>query len=526
MRQEKCRGSITVFAALAIMLVAQLLFTLIEGARYIELEKVIQMNTESVLESVFADYCSPLWEEYRLLGLVADNKDGELSFNNRSAQMCMLTKKNLGQTKMGADTFGSGENFLRADVTDIDVDSYLLMTDGNGTVFEECVSAYMKENLTYELAKGIYNNYESIKELQNRYGGGGDQISGALEALKEAHQEREDSGESQPGKNESGKTINRKTVPAKRKVKGRASPSKEDDPLTIVTEAQKKGILNLVLSEDSPLSGTAFTQEECVSKRVLARGNGLIEMEEDWYDKTLFTQYVYNYMSSYTVPMQGHALQYEMEYLIGGKDNDADNLRATVDRLLAVREGLNMASLMSMPDKLAEAETLAIALAGVTANPVVIEAVKYGILAAWAYVESVLDVRALLDGDQIALIKSNAIWTSTIDNFSTILSGWSKAKSCETGGLSYKQYGMALLLFVNDSTLVMRAMDVEEATIRAVEGYSAFRMDHVVCEMSIQAAYEYRSVFMLFVSMVKDATDTNRVIDSARYRYFKGKEGV
>lgn len=47
----------------------------------------------------------------------------------------------------------------------------------------------MKENLAYELAKGIYNNYESIKESQDQYGDGSDKISGALDALEEAKSE-------------------------------------------------------------------------------------------------------------------------------------------------------------------------------------------------------------------------------------------------------------------------------------------------------------------------------------------------
>ena len=55
------KASITVFAALSLMLVAQLLFTLLEAARHYELQKVLYMNTDTVLESVFADYCSPLW---------------------------------------------------------------------------------------------------------------------------------------------------------------------------------------------------------------------------------------------------------------------------------------------------------------------------------------------------------------------------------------------------------------------------------------------------------------------------------
>ena len=534
MKQRRYRGSITVFAALSIMLVAQLLFTLIEGARWLELHKASQMNTESVLESVFADYCSPLWEEYHILGMTTDNMNGELSFNNRAAQMRKLSLANLGGLRE-KDLLSEGTNLLRANVNDVDICSYLLMTDGRGTVFEQAVSAYMKENLAYELAKGIYNNYESIKESQDQYGDGSDKISGALDALEEAKSEGTKSSEQSVQRRNfkgAGQRVRVQAATSEQTKKvyqedsSGSKKSQEDNPLTTVTEAQKKGILGMVLPERAHLSGAVIQSGMCVSKRTLAQGNAAIPKEEDWYDKTLFTQYICNYMSSYTESLSNHALQYEMEYLVGGKDNDVDNLRVTVDRLLLIREGLNMASIVSMPDKLAEAEALAIAMAGASVNPAIIEAVKYGILAAWAYVESVLDIRALLDGDKISLIKSEATWTSTIDNFPTLLSGWSKAKSCDAGGLDYKQYITSLLLFESGKTMAMRAMDVEEATVRTIEGYQSFRMDHAVCEMEIQETYEWQPIFMMFVPMVTDAKDVYRLIECAHYSYFRGKEDV
>lgn len=523
-RQIRYRGSITVFAALAIMLVAQLLFTLIEGARRTEFKKVIQMNTESVLESVFTDYCSPLWEEYHLLGLTAANSDGEISFNNRSAQMQKLTQENLGDHYK--KELLSGISLFHADMEDVEIRSYLLMTDGGGKVFEQAVSAYMKENLAFELAKGIYNNYESIKDSQDQFGDVGEKIGGALDALEDAKKESEVSSKGK--KLRMRKTSAESRVPVQSVKAATLSDTEKnaDNPLTIVSDAQKSGVLSMVLPDEAHLSGTAFTTEKRVSKRTLMQGTAEIPVEEDWYDKILFTQYVCNYLSSYTVPISDHALQYEMEYLIGGKDNDADNLRVTVDRLLLLREGLNMASLMAMPDKQSEAMALAVTLAGATVNPAIIEAVKYGVLAAWAYVESVLDVRTLLDGGKISLVKGETTWTSTIENFPTLLSGWSKAKSCEAGGLNYKQYGASLLLFESGNTLAMRAMDVEEATIRMIDGYESFRMDHVVCEMGVQATYEYHPVFMVFVTMIRDSRDADRIMYYTNYSYFKGKEDV
>ena len=88
------------------------------------------------------------------------------------------------------------------------------------------------------------------------------------------------------------------------------------------------------------------------------------------------------------------------------------------------------------------------------------------------------------------------------------------------------QYGVSLLLFESGKTLAMRAMDVQEATVRTVDGYNSFCMDHIVCEMKIQVTYEYRPVFTMFVSMLGNDGALRRIIRNARYSYFEGKEDV
>lgn len=126
-------------------------------------------------------------------------------------------------------------------------------------------------------------------------------------------------------------------------------------------------------------------------------------------------------------------MEYELEYVLGGKRNDVDNLKIVVTESLAMREPLNMASLTASSQRQSEAMALAVTLAGVSANPAVIEAVKYGILVAWAFAESVLDVRTLLSGGKITMIKSDADWTSNVHMIPELLSGWSVAKDCSQG---------------------------------------------------------------------------------------------
>lgn len=46
----------------------------------------------------------------------------------------------------------------------------------------------------------------------------------------------------------------------------------------------------------------------------------------------------------------GHALDYEVEYLICGNPNDPDNLSGVVHRLLAVRAGLNLIHILRVKE--------------------------------------------------------------------------------------------------------------------------------------------------------------------------------
>ena len=65
-------------------------------------------------------------------------------------------------------------------------------------------------------------------------------------------------------------------------------------------------------------------------------------------------------------------MKYELEYLIAGKGEDAENLRMVIKELMAVREAVNMASIVTMEDKQAEALAMAVTLVGFTLNPAAI----------------------------------------------------------------------------------------------------------------------------------------------------------
>ena len=60
--------------------------------------------------------------------------------------------------------------------------------------------------------------------------------------------------------------------------------------------------------------------------------------EQTGIKKYCFNQYLVNYLGNYVEKKQDRVLEYELEYVLGGKRNDVDNLKIVVTELLAMRE--------------------------------------------------------------------------------------------------------------------------------------------------------------------------------------------
>ena len=66
-------------------------------------------------------------------------------------------------------------------------------------------------------------------------------------------------------------------------------------------------------------------------------------------------------------------LSYQLEYILGGKNSDIENLKYVVHRLLLIREVSNVTYLFSDGTKMAEAAAMAFAVATAAGVPVLIE---------------------------------------------------------------------------------------------------------------------------------------------------------
>lgn len=173
--------------------------------------------------------------------------------------------------------------------------------------------------------------------------------------------------------------------------------------------------------------------------------------------------YSLKYFHCLTSKKKKDGLQYEIEYLISGKDSEKENLGVVFWKMISLRFLTNIAYIYTDAGKEQEAVALAVSILGITGIPPLIAAAKHLLLMALAYGESMVDVRNLADGNQVPAVKDVSNWQLSFSGLATLTCS---KKSVEKG-LSYEDYlGILLILQKDKKEKYMRMMDVIEQNIR------------------------------------------------------------
>lgn len=473
---SKCKGSISIFSLLSLLLVVATLFALLEGTRFQEIKRYANLQTEVALESVFSNYHQDLWNQYRLLGMKSSEADDILM----QVADAKATEK--------------GVNLLRFAVEKGWISKKTLLTDGKGSVFIKSVASYMRDNVLYEVAKGIYNEYESIQQLLKTSGIDLGKIDEALMELDKLESMDENS-------------------------KNRSKKDSQIEILECVQLWKDDLTLGMFVEDIGTISSEKVNLKTDMFHRTLATGAIKDEVELSWLDRILLQQYILTYLSNYESCIKGHALVYEAEYLIGKSSRDKENLISVISRILAIREAANFVSLLSDSVKVQQARLLALSIGGISLNPLVLEVIEIAILTAWAMAESIVDVRGLLKGKRIPLMKSSDTWRLKLDDITLVNETFITAKESKYG-LCYMDYLGLLLLFEDDLSLAMRTMNVEEFTIRKTSGDPFFAMDSLVVQAEAEINYVYPPIFP-FLSVISAEEKWNYEIrTNGNYGYY------
>lgn len=467
------RGSITVFFSLMITILCSLFFSMSETIRILGMHNRSDAITSEALASAYSEYQPYLWETYQILTL-----DG--SYGQEQWEPSMVESR---VEDFCWNHCSGGNNFFEIEPVGCQLDKYCLLTDGDGAVFMQQASKMAKMQMTTEAIEQWVGLAKSLNGDESNEIGVEDQVNDAQEALKNP---------SNTGNQEE----NKENVPMEQ-----APPITFDNPFEIFSEIKEKGWLGMVI-EEGEVSDRVMSTDNVVSKRQLQTGTKNWNVVDDGTSIGFYQWYLLHQFKHFGQEMQGPGLAYQVEYIIAGENCDRENLKEVVSRLIAMREVENVITITSNPQMLQQAYQLALSLAGASANPALIQVVQGAVVAVWALVESILDVRTLLDGGKVAMLKTSEQWTSQLFSLAAYITPSQRAKETETG-ISYVHYLASQLILQKRKSLGLRPLDLMEEDLRQQEEYTNARMDRMICSMEVVCRYES---YPLFLSVMGENT--------------------
>ena len=273
-----------------------------------------------------------------------------------------------------------------------------------------------------------------------------------------------------------------------------------ENPTAALEEKRNSGLLKLVLKEDEISSRKIEPDtlwEARVEKEEINRGNLTLEESGRWQDleeKVFFHEYLLEYLGRYGQEKQESPLWYQTEYVIMGCDNDRENLKGVVNRIFIIREAANTVYLMESDDKYAIAEALGEVLAAAMMVPEIAGLLTAALILGWAFAESVYDVKSILAGKKIPLLKDDATWHYGLSaSLQGELSGMPAEEAEETPGMSYEDYLRVFLLLGEEKVITYRTMSMVEQDVRNTPGNRNFRLDACIVEtaMNVKVRSKY-----------------------------------
>ncbi len=433
------KGSLTVMASLSLMIIASVLCVLLEAARQQGLKTSVIMAEQSAMESALSGYERTLFDEYNLMLY-------DLSFGGESFDLGRIEGELLidSQKNMTSD-------YYCATVLGQQLTEYYLTTDDKGAAFRKAVidaeKPYLAEDV-YNAAKNLLGKgkglYETGANAQNAMDAADGSIESARaerESLRELAKENDTTGPPEPNVH---------------------------NPIDDVKKLKKKGILSLVLPEGKAASQKSVSKSELLSNRNVLSGNWTGEtFTESSASDILCNAFLDSRLSCYGRENTGkvHALDYEREYIVGGKTSDVDNLKTVVNEIMLIRTGINFAKIHAKPEKVSEALSIATSLLAFTVvGEAAAPAVAEGIIGAWAYMDSVEDLKALMRGRKV-------------DSF------------------SYEDYLNILVFLKSKETQNLKTMDIIEQNLRLLTENPLVKLDNMAVSVEAEGTYEISPLF-------------------------------
>lgn len=389
------------------------------------------------IECVFAEYQKELLEEYEIFAIDGSYETGQYSPENLLERL---------------EFYGAGN--MKHEIERIQ-----FLTDHGCSLLYDQVAAYMGERYGMDIVEDMVGQTPQWGHQEERG-------EGYLEEEQRQNKELEDLLEEQQGE-----------LP------------NENNPIEHVGHLKQSSVLDLVMPKDRSVSEKTISLEETPEFRVLNQGYGEfsdVAEETGTLSVLLFGEYLLEHFTAYTDEERSGALEYELEYILAGKGSDQENLKYVVNKLMLLRYVPNYVYLQTNTEKKAEAKALALTLCSLLAVPAITEAAAQVILLSWAYGETVMDLRSLLGGSRVPLVKDDTSWQLSLSSLMSLGTSEDTNEGKDTaGGMDYRDYLRMLLFLEGKESRGLRTLGMIEQNLRIKSGLTWFRADLCVGRMEI-----------------------------------------
>lgn len=458
---------LTVYLSLIFGIVLSLLFVLIEGAATGAVRAQAELVADLGMDSVFAEYHREILNQYELFfvdssygstnggtGMVEKHLSDYMSYNMNPEKDLMMPFE---------------QNLLKLQNPYLEIAEVSCASDDACMVWKAQAVNYMKSVYGGDLIASVQEHMDTVKSngLTEK------DVAGDIAAQKQEFEEAlKDKGIVEYGaESEEGYSYP--------KISG------------VFDKVVGGGILTL--SGVDSMSGAVMDAGPYFSVRkksgAINKGIGLhegIDRPDGIVDELIYGEYLMKKCGNYMEPKDTGLLKYQIEYILYGFHNDAGNLRRSVELLFALRSAANLISICADSSKQSQAEMAATIICALLLSPELADLMKAILLGVWALVETVSDMRQLLEGERVPLIKGSGDWnTSILDLFTGNIPGGSK----ETTGLSYQDYLRVFLGLMDQDTKAERSLDIVEMDIRQTVGNEHFRIDRCMDYMKVHFGF-------------------------------------
>lgn len=456
MKREQ-NGYLTIFLALILTILLSLTMTFIKGAYESTMRLYAECAVDTGMNNILAEFHRELLEKYDLFFIDTSYGTNYASIENTQEHLKKYISGNLNTGDLITDILY--QDFLALRVDSSEITEMSAACDVGGKVYRSQAVQYAKE----KYGVGYVSEVKRWLEVIDAY----NLDSTDMEATWDSMQQTIEEIDGSQVEIEENKYI---TIEV-------------DNPVEHIYQLKNSFLLGMVMKDTSSLSNKTISKEELLSYRMehgnITKGTGCHPQKngtETIADDFFFQEYLMDKFGCYSDKKENNCLDYEIEYILVGKEEDIENLKGIVLRLLALREASNVIHLMGDEGKRTPVKLLAAAIAYLCKSENLATPIEYTILFAWSYIESLRDVSILLAGGEVPLMKTSADWHYGYDSLLSFTT-FTNEETSENVGLSYKDYLRIFLALSTRGDNAGRSMDLIEQNIRMTEGNSHFRFD-------------------------------------------------